>query len=128
MTRGMAIIYLDQTLLSGSSGLPKDRDSKWNHLSEQLYFSEEKRPLYLTLLRVWFAVFRKYGIPYRDLQHYCWSGELLPRLFTLTPTEVEAVFFLWHYQLSLGGYSIPYGIPGCYPAPCSMKFGLSSPN
>lgn len=93
MDLGWQLFILPEHYCSDPAVYPKIAIPKRNHSSEQLCFSGEKRSLYLTLLRVWFAVFRRCGIPYRDLRHYCRSGELLPRLFTLTSTKLLRRYF-----------------------------------
>ena len=62
---------------------------------------------------IWFCT--GWGLP--SLLRYRRSGELLPRLFTLTCREAGGSF-LWHFP--------EVTFSGCYPAPCPMVFGLSS--
>jgi len=56
-----------------------------------------------------------WGLPCLSCRHE--SGELLPRLFTLTPSY-GAVCFLWHFP--------PVTRRSSYEPPCPVKFGLSS--
>lgn len=59
------------------------------------------------------GVFLAYGVTVA-------AGRLLPYRFTLTLRERMAVCFLWHFP--------KIALPGRYPASCSTKPGLSSPN
>ena len=90
------IIYLDLMLPTGSSDLPQGTTGS-------------RIAFYSVLLRV--------GL--QSLSCYQNSGELLPRLSTLTFLHEKAVYFCC---TSLGVAST-----GRYPAPCPMKPGLSSP-
>ncbi len=100
-------------------------DTKRTTLIRQL----PEKSSYLTLLRVGFALSRFNEILFRTGDVTITAVGSYPA-FSPLPRLIGEVFFLWHFpglpvQPALRrAYLI---IAGCYPALCSMKFGLSSP-
>jgi len=110
-----AIIYLARALLHRSSDLPGDLSDSvkpaLNEQSEQPFFLPKQKQISLFDLASGVACLA------RPVTRNAVSSYLT---FSPLPGRCRAVFFLWRYQYSA------IRNPGCYPAPCSKKFGLSS--
>jgi hypothetical protein len=73
------------------------------------------------LLPIWPC--SRWGLPCRTCHQI--RGELLPRHFTLTAAEAEAVYFLWHFPYPCGRWplaiTVPHGVRTFLPDPERSK-------
>jgi len=73
------------------------------------------------LLPIWPC--SRWGLPCRTCHQA--RGELLPRHFTLTEAEAQAVCFLWHFPYPCGRWplatTVPHGVRTFLPDPCGSR-------